>query len=247
MEQTSNGPAHTVAAYDQELKQLTAAILRMGGLAESQLASAIDALVKRDAELAQRVIASDRQIDRLDTDVAQFTTRLFALRQPMAIDLRAIISAIRLSNDIERVGDLATNTAKRVLVLGQGPQVEAVHGIQRLGRLVQHMVKDALDAYVERDDARAIDVWQRDREVDQLYNSLFRELLTYMMEDPRNITACTHLLFVAKNFERIGDHATNMSETVHFLIAGKPLDELRPKANDSSTLVRPGEEAAAQD
>ena len=221
---------HIVAAFSEELKQLSATILRMGGLAESQLTSAIDALVQRDEELAQRVIASDQEIDRLDGEIDKFTTRLFALRQPMAVDLRAIISAIRLASDIERTGDLAKNNAKRVLVMQSWPHIESVHGIARLGQMVQRMLKDVLDAYAERDVDKAIDVWNRDDDTDRMYNSLFRELLTYMIEDPRNITACTHLLFVAKNLERIGDHATNMAETVHFLVLGRRLDEYeRPK------------------
>ena len=240
MDKGSHDNGHTVAAFSEELKQLSATVLRMGGLAESQLASAIEALVKRDAELAERVIASDRQVDRLDGEIATFTTRLFALRQPMAIDLRAILSAIRLAGDIERVGDLAKNTAKRVIVLHQGPLVDAVFGIARLGEMAQRMVKDALDAYAERDVERAIEVWNRDDDLDRLYNSLFRELLTYMMEDPRTITACTHLLFVAKNLERVGDHATNMAETVYFLIEGRRLqEESRPKANDPEAMAGP--------
>ena len=241
MENSGEKTEHIVSSYDDDLKQLSSMLLRMGGLAESQLAAAIQAVTRRDSELAQKVIDTDQQIDDLDDEVNAFCTRLLALRQPMAVDLRNIVAALKLSGDIERVGDYAKNVAKRAIALNQAPMVAPVHNVPRIGGLVQRMIKDVLDAYAERDVARAIDVWNRDEEVDELYNSLFRELLTYMMEDPRNITSCTHLLFIAKNIERMGDHTTNMAENIHYVIEGKRLHDSRPKSDDTSTFAGPSE------
>jgi len=220
---------HIVKSYDEDLTHLNDMIARMGGLAETQIAEAIDSLVRRDDELAQKVIDGDSKVDKLERDVDEMTVRLFALRQPMASDLRNIIAALKISSDLERIADYATNVAKRALALSQIAPVKPLHTIPRMGLMVQAMIKDVLDAYVERDPEKAIEVWYRDAEVDEMYISLFRELLTYMMEDPRNITPCTHLLFVAKNIERIGDHATNIAETIHFLVHGKILADTRPK------------------
>jgi phosphate transport system protein len=162
----------------------------------------------------------------------------------MAQDLREVIAALKISSDIERIGDYAANVAKRVLALTQLPQVRPLHAIPRMGRLTQEMLKEVLDAYVEHDVEKAIRVWERDEEVDEMYTSLFRELLTYMMEDPRNITPCTHLLFIAKNIERVGDHSTNIAETIHFLVRGKPLELIRPKGDKSSfAVVTPGNDS----
>ena len=220
---------HTVRSYDEELSHLTNLIARMGGLAEAQLEGAIQALVKRDSDLASKVIAADTKVDEIEQEVHSFTVRLLALRQPVAHDLRLIVGALKISGDLERIADYAANVAKRALVLNQVPPVKPTAGVPRLGRLVQEIVKEVLDAYVEQDNDKAVKVWRQDEEVDDMYTGLFRELITYMMEDPRNITACIHLMFIAKNIERIGDHATNIAETIHFLVNGVPIREARPK------------------
>jgi phosphate transport system protein len=220
---------HTVRSYDEELSYLNNLIARMGGLAEAQLDGAIQALVKRDSELASRIVAADSRVDELEHEVHDFTVRLLALRQPMAQDLRSIVCALKVSGDLERIADYAANAAKRVQVLNQMPPAKPVSGVPRLARLVQHILKEVLDAYVEQDVERATKVWTQDEEVDEMYTGLFRELITYMMEDARNITACIHLMFIAKNIERIGDHATNIAETIHFLVNGVPIREARPK------------------
>jgi phosphate transport system protein len=221
--------SHTMRAYEEELNHLHDIIVRMGGLGEAQLASAMQAVVRRDSELAASTVASDAKIDELEQEVHTFTVRLLALRQPVADDLRSIVAALKISADLERIGDYAANVAKRAMVLNQLPPVQAVASIPPMSRLVQTIIKDVLDAYIEGDVKKAIDVWRRDEQVDEMHTSLFRELVTYMMEDPRNITACTHLMFIAKNIERIGDHATNVAETIHFAVTGKPLPLQRPK------------------
>jgi phosphate transport system protein len=242
MNRTENsGPEHIVQSYDDELKRLSSTILRMGGIAESQLASAIQAVARRDSELAERVVQMDGQIDQLADEVDAHCTRLLALRQPMAVDLRGIVAGIKLAGEIERIGDYAKNVAKRALTLNLAPAVPAAQSVPRVGALVQRMIKDVLDAYAQRDVALAIDVWNRDEEVDQLHNSLFRELLTYMMEDARTITPSAHLLFIAKNIERIGDHATNMAEDIHFLVEGRRLQEERPKGDETASYVGPAQ------
>jgi phosphate transport system protein len=231
---------HIVKSYDEELNHLNEAILKMGGLAEAQLADAIEAIAVRDPELASETMRGDVKIDALEAEVDHQAVRLLALRQPMAKDLRTIIAALKISAAIERIGDYAANVAKRAIVLSEARPVRPVHAIPRMGRLVQRMIKDVLDAYTEGDAVKAKAVWLKDADVDDLYNSLFREVLTYMMEDPRNITACTHLLFIAKNIERIGDHATNMAELVYYMVVGTPLLETRPKGDDASyTMVEP--------
>lgn len=239
METSTKDAEHTVKSYDEELKRLSAQIVRMGGLAESQLAGAIQSVAQRNSELAEQVIEADQQVDNLENEIGQFTTKLFALRQPMAIDLRTILASLKISADLERIGDYAKNVAKRALVLNQHPPADVVQGVRRMGFMTQAMIKEVLDAYIERDIALAISVWERDHEVDQLYNSLFRELLTYMMEDPRTITVGTHLMFMAKNVERIGDLTTNVAENVYFMVKGAPLDANRPKGDDTSTLAGP--------
>lgn len=232
---------HIVKAYDSELKKLNNLIVLMGGLVEAQISGSVTALVERDSELAQKLIKDDDKVDDLNYEVDSFATRLLALRQPMAEDLRTVIGALKISSDLERMADYATNVAKRAVALSAMPPVKPLYTIPRMVALILEQIHDVLDAYVERDTEKAIKVWQRDEEVDDLYNSLFRELLTYMMEDPRNITACTHLLFIAKNIERIGDHATNISETIYFLVHGERLRESRPKGDISSfqTLAPP--------
>ena len=229
---------HVVSSFKADLGRLDNMIAEMGGLAESQLSSSIEALCKRDLEAAERIIPADKKIDALEEEIYEFTVKLLALRQPVADDLRIIISAIKISSVIERIGDYAKNISKRTIVLKEGPSLTgALNTVSRMGDLVQIMIKQALDAYIERDAQKAGDVRARDREVDLLHTSLFRELLTYMMEDPRYITPCTHLLFVAKNIERIGDHTTGIAEQVHFMVHGEmPADE-RSKGDHSSTTI----------
>lgn len=234
---------HIVSSFDEELTRLNNIISQMGGLAESQLISAIRSIVKRDSELAEKVILSDHRIDVLEQEVQDFAVRLLALRQPMADDLRQVVTALKLSNDLERIGDLAKNIAKRAQVLNQIPPIRPVQVILNMGKLAQEIIKDVLDAYIEGDAEKAERVWARDQEVDDMYNSLFRELLTYMMEDPRNITASTHMLFIAKNIERIGDHATNIAETIYYRIKGEDLPAIDRPKNDAANfaVVEPNE------
>ena len=230
---------HIVKSFDEQLNQLSQLIARMGGLAESQLASGLDALIKRDSDLAQRVVEADKSIDSLEQDVEEAAVRLLALRQPVASDLREVVAALKIAADTERIGDYGVNVAKRSLAMNQMPPLPAMNAVPRMAKLVQSLVKDTFDAYVERDADKALDVWRRDAEVDEMYTSLFRELLTYMMEDPRAITPGTHLMFIAKNIERIGDHATNIAETVHYLVTGTYVEGGRPKGDRSSYDVGP--------
>ncbi len=234
---------HIVKSFDDELDHMETIIAEMGGLAEQQLAKAIESLVRRDADLAGRVIADDVLLDRMERDLDTQAMNLLALRQPMAGDLRAVIAGLKTASNLERIGDYAKNVAKRSITLMQSEPVgSASRTIFRMAELVQGMISNVLDAYMQRDADKAADVRARDEEVDQLHTSLFRELLTYMMEDPRNITPCTHLLFIAKNIERMGDHTTNIAEYVHFIAHGDvPMDE-RPKDDKSSeTIVDPGQ------
>ena len=225
-------PQHTLKRFDEELERLSATISEMGGLAENQMAQSLVALRERDSTIAEKVIAEDPRVDALDVAVQDQTVRLLALRQPMAVDLRVILSSIKIAAALERIADYAKNTAKRTLVLNNSsPPPAAVVGIERLGRLVRGALKDVLDAFAHNDVEKARDVWQRDEEIDQVYTGLFRELLTYMMEDPRTITACTHLMFMAKNIERAGDHVTNIAELVAFRSTGRGFDESRPKGS----------------
>ena len=225
---------HIVTSFEEALDNINESLARMGGLAEKQLADAIEAITRRDVALAERTVASDKQIDALEVDIEAQALRLIALRQPMAIDLRETISAIKISADLERIGDLGKNVAKRAMVVDQASPGWAMQGLERMGRQVLTQLKEVLDAYAQRDHERAMTVWRRDEEIDEMYNSLFRELLTYMMEDPRTISLCTHLLFVAKNLERIGDHSTNIAETIQFLVTGETLGESRPKGDTTS-------------
>ncbi len=231
---------HTVKSYAEELKRLSGMIIRMGGLAERAVADATHALVERDSDLATDVVQRDVEIDKLEREIESFTVRLLALRQPMGSDLRMIVAAMRISHDLERIGDYARNAAKRAIVISEQPQIGSLNGFMRMARLVQENLKNAIDALVTMDVAKADEVWAADEPVDEIYNGIFREMLTHMMEDPRNITAATHLLFIAKNLERIGDHATNIAETVHFAVRGDTLNEERPKADASAyAVVRP--------
>lgn len=221
---------HIVKSYGEELAHLTAEVTRMGGLVESQVADCIVAIARRDGPLAQAVVAGDERLDILQAEIERKAFKLIALRQPMAVDLRHAVAALKISMSLERCGDMAKNIGKRAMILTEAdPMTALTRSIERMGRLVQGRLKDVLDAYTTSDLQRAIGVWSRDEEVDEHYNSIFRELLTYMMGDPRTINACAHLLFVAKNLERIGDHATNIAEIIHFELTGEELISQRPK------------------
>jgi len=228
---------HIVKSFDEELKQLSNIIAEMGGLAEAQVDRAVESLVRRNSELAAQVVQDDKRIDGLETEVAQMTVRMLALRQPMAQDLREVVAAIKIASDIERIGDYAKNIAKRAIVLSSVAPMKPAASIPRMSRLALQIIKDVLDAYIEKDAEGARAAWRRDEEVDEMYNSVFREMLTYMMEDPRNIGPCTHLLFIAKNIERIGDHATNVAEIVYYLVHGRSLDEERPKGDTTNVPI----------
>ncbi|WP_339915105.1 phosphate signaling complex protein PhoU [uncultured Brevundimonas sp.] len=221
---------HTVKAYGDELNQLTAEVARMGGLAEAQVADAVDSVARRDVALGRAVVERDARLDAMHRDIEKKAIRLIALRQPVASDLRKTLSAMKLAVDLERTGDLARNIAKRGLVLAEGePMQPLTRSIERMGKLVSTRMRDVLDAYTAGEVDRALAVWSTDDEVDEHYNALFRELLTYMMGDPRTIGACTHLLFIAKNLERIGDHATNIAESIHYEITGEEIVGDRPR------------------
>ena len=223
---------HTVRAYDEELDAITAELARMGGLAEAEVADSIRAIATRDVALASSVIVRDARLDGLEMDIERKAVRLIALRQPVADDLRRTVAAMKISMNLERCGDLAKNIAKRALVIAESePVTPLTSSIERMGELVATRLKDVLDALASREVDRAIAVWAQDHEVDEHYDAIFRELLTYMMGDPRTITACAHLLFVAKNLERICDHATNIAEILHYEITGIELTEERPKSD----------------
>jgi phosphate transport system protein len=228
---------HTAKAFDVDLQDLARMVAEMGGITEKQIADSVVALAKRDANLAQSVIAIDPTVDGLQREIEERAILTIARRQPMAVDLREIVGALRVSNDLERIGDLAKNIAKRVVALGNEfhPQ-KVIRGVEHMSDLVLSQLKDVLDAYARHDLDKAMVVWRGDEEIDAVNNSLFRELLTYMMEDPRNITFCTHLLFCAKNIERMGDHATNIAETVHYIVEGRALADERPKGDSFAAV-----------
>lgn len=223
---------HIVKSYEEELTALRDLVRRMGLQAETQLRAALQALAERDDQAAHRVVAEDRAVDTHEEQTNDLTLRLLALRAPVADDLRRVVTALKVSSELERIADLAANIAKRTLVLNQSPPAQPVRTTSRMGALVAGRVRQVLDAYIDLDAEAALGVWSTDEEVDDLHSSLFREILTYMMEDPRTITPCTHLMFVAKNLERCGDHATNIAEMVHFLVRGTPLREVRPKRTE---------------
>jgi phosphate transport system protein len=223
---------HTVKAFGDALAQVRLAAARMGGLVETQVSDAITSIIRRDTRLANDVIQRDQLADEAQRDIDQRATRLLALRQPMANDLREVLACFKISSELERVGDLSKSICKRVLVLNENEPVAIARSIENMGRNAADLLHEVLDAYVHSDLERALDVWRRDEELDAYYNSLFRELLTYMMEDPRKITPCAHLLFVAKNIERIGDHCTNIAEVVHYLITGEEIGRERPKSDE---------------
>jgi phosphate transport system protein len=228
---------HIIKSYDDELSRLSKMIVEMGGLAESQLASALDAVGRRDSALAVQVIERDAEVDAIERELDNLAIRLLALRQPMARDLREIFVALKIGSDLERICDYAANVAKRSIALSQIPPIQPIHSLPRMAHLALRLVKDVIDAYVAHDADKALAVWRADEELDEMYASFFRELLTYMMEDPRNIGASTHLLFMAKNIERIGDHATNIAENLYYLVHGTALTEARPKGDKSSLEV----------
>jgi phosphate transport system protein len=229
---------HTVKSYEDELLVLDRKVAQMGGLCEMLLGMAFDSIAKRDPGLAQEVIERDAEIDDLQAQVDEQVIQMIARRQPMANDLRQIMAATRVTNDLERIGDLSKNIAKRAIVIAdQNYPRQLVSGLRRMVEIAHAQLKQVLDAYSERNAEAAIEVWHSDEQLDALYNSVFREMLTYMMEDPRNIGHCTHLLFAAKNIERIGDHATNMAELVHFMAVGEPLNDERPKGDETSNTI----------
>ena len=227
---TLNTEQHIQSVYDRDLEAVQALVVKMGGLVETAILEAAEALEARDEELAEAVRERDRAIDALEERVNEETARLIALRAPTASDLRTVLTVMKIAASLERTGDYAKNMAKRSHVLAQMPQINGAGGaLRRMAKTVEVMLKDALDAYIQRDLELAHDVRHRDLDVDQMYNALFREFLTYMMEDPRNITACMHLHFIAKNIERMGDHATTIAEQVIYLVTGEMPEESRPK------------------
>jgi len=217
---------HTAKAFDVDLQELGRKVAEMGGLAEKQLVDAVAALTRHDLDLATEVVAADAQIDDMQREIEEKAVLTIARRQPMAVDLREIISALRISNELERLGDLAKNVGKRVLALeGDVSPPQLMRGLERMANLALAQLKRVLDAYGARDVEAALAVWKGDEEIDAMCTSLFRETLTYMIEDPRNITFCIHVMFTAKNIERMGDHATNIAETVYYLVEGHPIPE----------------------
>ena len=227
---------HIVRSYEEELTHLNNKIARMGGLVEKVLGQSFEALERRDPELAVATIKEDEEIDALERQIEEQAVIMIAKRQPLAYDLRQIMAALRISIELERIGDLGKNLSKRaVAVVGEQQPKQLMLGLKHMGELALSQLKEVLDAFIERDAERALKVWYKDEEIDAMYNSLFRELLTYMMEDPRNIGLCTHLLFGAKNIERIGDHATNIAETVYYLATGRTITDQRPKGDTTSS------------
>lgn len=232
---------HTVKSFGEQLEALAALVAQMGGLAEAQFASAIEAIARRDSVAAERAVGGDVRIDEVQQEIEDRALKLLALRQPMAVDLRETLAAIKTAAELERIGDLAKNIAKRALVLNREPPIRLTQSLARMGKSAQNQLKQVLDAFTSRNADEAEAVWNRDGEIDEIYNSLFRELLTYMMEDPRTISLCTHLLFVAKNIERCGDHCTNIAEVVYHMVRADHLTSNRPKADTTSQTSVPYE------
>jgi phosphate transport system protein len=230
-------PKHIVASFEADLKKLRDMIAAMGGLVERAVADATTALLTHNPELATRVIEQDTAINAEQHNVEQFAVRLLALRQPVADDLRQVIQALKVVTDLERIGDYAANIAKRSIVINQVASTFALSGLGQMAQLVQQNLKSSIDTVGEASPEKAIAVWRADQAVDDLYNTIFRELITYMMEDARNITACTHLLFIAKNLERIGDHTTNIAELTYYAITGENLPDFRPKSDQTSNYI----------
>jgi phosphate transport system protein len=230
-------PDHTTKAFDIDLQELARLVAEMGGLAEKQVADAVDALAERDLDTAQRTVAVDPEVDALQAEIEEKAVLTIARRQPMAVDLREIIGALRVSNDLERIGDLAKNIGKRVIALdSEFYPVGLIRGVEHMGSMVLAQLKEVLDSYARHDLKKALAVWNGDEEIDAICTSIFRELLTYMMEDSHHITFCIHLMFCAKNFERMGDHATNIAETVYYMVEGRAIADQRRKG-DTTTLA----------
>ncbi len=240
-------PSHIVKSFTQELDLLHDLLAKMGGLVESQLSLATKAISEQDPDLAAEAVQQDPAVDALERQIEALVIRMLALRQPMASDLRQIVAGLKISAGLERIGDYAKNVAKRSIVLGQFTLPFNLTGIATMARLAQENLRLVIDAIGENDADKAVQVWQSDQAIDDLYNSIFRELVTYMMEDPRNITPCTHLLFIAKNIERVGDHATNLAETVYYSATGTSLGSDRPKgAEGAYAIVRPREDSSVR-
>ena len=228
-------PDHTAKAFDVDLQELTRLVAEMGGLAEKQVADAVDALAERDIDRAQRAVAADPEVDALQAEIEEKAVLTIARRQPMAVDLREIVGALRVCNDLERIGDLAKNIGKRVMALdSEFYPVGLIRGVEHMGAMVLAQLKEVLDSYARHDLKKALAVWNGDEEIDAICTSIFRELLTYMMEDSHHITFCIHLMFCAKNFERMGDHATNIAETVYYMIEGHPIADERRKGDTTA-------------
>ena len=228
---------HTVKAYDRELDTIERRIAEMGGIAEKMVIDAMDGLANGDTVLAHEVVATDLRLDALQREIEDLAVMTIARRQPVAVDLRELIGSIRVAGDLERVGDLAKNIAKRTIKIGAGARVpRAIVGLKHMNEVANELLKDVLDAYAQRDAERAREVWERDVDLDALEDLVFRDLLTHMMEDPRNISFCAHLLFCSKNIERIGDHATNVAETVVYLVTGEAMPTERPHMRQEADI-----------
>lgn len=228
---------HTIHAFDKEFEKLDQLIARMGGLVEEQLAAAVDALLADDADAARRVVAADAEIDDIEVAIDVEAVRMLALRQPVASDLRSVIAALKIASILERMGDYAANVAKRTTAIARTTRVETVDAIPALARLVQANTRLVLDAYLKRDADIAHLAWQKDKEIDELYSTIYRDTLSAMAGAPDRIDSGTHTLFIAKNIERIGDHATNVAEVVFFMVKGRQLPDSRPKGDTSSFTV----------
>ncbi len=226
---------HTAREFEEDLKLIDNKIAHMGGMTETALTQAVRALERNDTALAEQTIGQDDAIDRIERELEEKVITVIARRQPVAMDLRQAMTATRVASDLERIGDLAKNIAKRVIAVANEPNNKKLMiGITNMSQGAQRLLKDTLDAYLNRDSDKALKVWSGDNEIDAIYNSVFRELLTYMMEDPRNISFCAHMLFIAKNLERIGDHCTNIAENTYFLVHGRMLEHERPKGDMTS-------------
>ena len=228
---------HILTSFEADLGRLRDMIAAMGGLIETELADATAALLSRDAVMAARVVEFDARVDAEERAIEQFAIRVLALRQPVADDLRQVVAALKVTTDLERIGDYAANVAKRTIILNQAAPAYPLASLAQMSRLVQENLKSTIDAIGEADPQKAMAVWRADQMIDDLYTTIFRELITYMMEDPRNISACTHLLFIAKNLERIGDHATNVAELTYYAATGETLPDNRPKGDLSATYM----------
>ncbi|MBW4034170.1 MULTISPECIES: phosphate signaling complex protein PhoU [Acidiphilium] len=228
---------HILTSFEADLGRLRDMIAAMGGLVETELADATAALLSRDAVMAARVVEFDARVDAEERAIEQFAIRVLALRQPVADDLRQVVAALKVTTDLERIGDYAANVAKRTIILNEAVPAYPLASLAQMSRLVQENLKSTIDAIGEADPQKAMAVWRADQMIDDLYTTIFRELITYMMEDPRNISACTHLLFIAKNLERIGDHATNVAELTYYAATGETLPDNRPKGDLSATYM----------